>query len=496
MAFATSATPAAAVAAEGDAAGAPWWFVTLALLIVGAMGIALGLSAARLRGGRELRAARAEVQRLTGLQRHWGWETDREHRLRTWRAPALGRRTDERSDEREAALAQGGRTLFSTGSASAEGLRSHLRSEQPFHGLHARAGETEWVFDGAPRFDDDGRFAGFQGQARALGAEDELGVGAQTLRQVLGAFPGPALLAVQQPDRWVVRSLNTAGQSHWPQLALGADLALAWDGLPESLPSAVDLLVGGGSMEAGGWRMTRFRIDSGRNVLVVARSGAGSDAAEEFGSTLSHDLRAPLRVVEGFTRIVKEDYGPQLDRVGNDHLERVLGAAARMNLMIEALLTMSRLAAHPLARQPVDLSQLAAFVVEDLRRTQPERQVEVEIEPKLSAEGDPTLLRMVLENLLGNAWKYTARTTAARISLRRVHAAGRTAYAVADNGAGFDMRGAERLFGLFQRLHSASEFAGSGVGLASVKRIVQRHGGQIWASAAPGEGAVFTFTLS
>jgi signal transduction histidine kinase len=181
--------------------------------------------------------------------------------------------------------------------------------------------------------------------------------------------------------------------------------------------------------------------------------------------------------------------------VGNDHLERVLGAAARMNLMIDALLTMARLSAQPLARQPVDLSQLALFVVEDLHRAAGGRQVEVEVEPGLRASGDPTLLRLVLENLLGNAWKYTARTEVPRIALRATAHKGRPAFAVVDNGAGFDMRSADRLFGLFQRLHSANDFPGHGVGLASVRRIVHRHGGDIWAEGRPGHGATFTFTL-
>jgi signal transduction histidine kinase len=237
---------------------------------------------------------------------------------------------------------------------------------------------------------------------------------------------------------------------------------------------------------------------------AAARPAAEAESENaSFSFTLSHDLRAPIRVVEGFTRIVKEDYGRLLDRVGNDHLDRVLSAAARMNLMIDALLTLARLSSQPLARQPVNLSQLAAFVVDDLRRAAPEREVEVEIEPGLSTQGDPTLLRLVLENLLGNAWKYTGRTAQARLSLGMVSnaaaggaAGARPTYVMRDNGAGFDMRSSERLFGLFQRLHSASEFPGHGVGLASVRRIVRRHGGEIWAEAEPGRGAAFYFTLA
>jgi hypothetical protein len=215
-----------------------------------------------------------------------------------------------------------------------------------------------------------------------------------------------------------------------------------------------------------------------------------------FTYTVSHDLRAPIRVVEGFTRIVKEDYGHLLDRVGVDHLDRVLSAASRMNAMIDALLALSRLSQQPLSRQPVNLSQIAEFVLDDLQRAQPERRVRVQVQPGLTAQGDPTLLRMALENLLGNAWKYTGRQPEPLIRFEGGEHQGVPVYRVCDNGAGFDMRFADRLFGVFQRLHGASEFPGTGVGLASVRRIVQRHGGDIWAESVLGQGSTFHFTLA
>lgn len=234
------------------------------------------------------------------------------------------------------------------------------------------------------------------------------------------------------------------------------------------------------------------------STSTLAEAPGATTAAEEvkaFSYTISHDLRAPLRVVDGFARILKEDYGRQLDRIGNDHLDRVLGAAARMNAMIDAVLTLANLSAQPLVRQPVDLSQIALFIVEDLHRATPQRQVQVEIEPGLKATGDPTLLRQALENLLSNAWKYTGRCDAPAIGFRSLVIDDRPCFEVQDNGAGFDMRSADRLFGLFQRLHSASEFPGTGVGLASVRRIIQRHGGDIWAESQPGQGTRFRFTL-
>ncbi|MBL8341452.1 MAG: GHKL domain-containing protein [Rubrivivax sp.] len=294
-----------------------------------------------------------------------------------------------------------------------------------------------------------------------------------------------------------VRALTPAACALWPHACEGSPIeALA--GLPPACRVAIGALNPGESASLDGWHLVALagaQGSAGSSAWVLVWQLPAAGDGDVFGSTLSHDLRAPVRVVEGFTRIVKEDYGALLDRVGNDHLDRVLGAAARMNLMIDALLTMARLSAQPLARQPVDLTQLAQYVVEDLRRGDPAREVDVQLESGLLVSGDPTLLRLVLENLIGNAWKYTARAEHPRITVRAAQHENRRAFAVGDNGAGFDMRSADRLFGLFQRLHSASDFPGHGVGLASVRRIVHRHGGDIWAEGRPGQGATFTFTL-
>jgi signal transduction histidine kinase len=223
---------------------------------------------------------------------------------------------------------------------------------------------------------------------------------------------------------------------------------------------------------------------------------------DSFAYSVSHDLRAPLRVIDGFATIVLEDYGDRgkpLDDVGRDHLRRIVAASQRMNTMIDTLLGLSRMTSRELKRERVDLSQIARELAEDLRTQDPGRSVEFVVAPNLRTDGDATLLRLVLQNLLGNAYKFTARSSAARVEVGTRAEGGGVTYFVKDNGAGFDMRFAEKMFGLFQRLHSANEFPGTGVGLATVQKIVRRHGGRVWAEAIPapaeGHGATFYFTL-
>lgn len=215
------------------------------------------------------------------------------------------------------------------------------------------------------------------------------------------------------------------------------------------------------------------------------------------GLSLSHDLRAPLRVIDGFARILKEDYGASLDKRGNDHLDRILAATQRMGSMIDVLMGLAQIGAQTLHRRPVDLSALAQDILDDLRHSEPQRQVDVQVQHGLVRWGDPELLGRVMENLLGNAWKYTSRQADARISFgAELLPCGRTAFQVRDNGVGFDMRLVGQLFAPFQRLHSASDFPGHGVGLVTVKRIIERHGGEVGARGEPGQGSMFWFTLA
>jgi light-regulated signal transduction histidine kinase (bacteriophytochrome) len=231
---------------------------------------------------------------------------------------------------------------------------------------------------------------------------------------------------------------------------------------------------------------------------VAARTRELSEAnreLESFAYSVSHDLRAPLRGIEGFSRILGERYADALDDTGRDYLARVRKATSRMAELIDALLKLSRIGRSGLGWADVDLSALAAEVGAALADAEPGRQVELRIQPGMRAHGDPALLRVLLENLMGNAWKFTRGAAGARIVVDMQQDPGGATYRVCDNGAGFDPQFAGKLFRPFQRLHSQDEFSGHGIGLASVKRIVERHGGAIEADGRPGEGACFRFTL-
>ncbi|HEY3322396.1 MAG TPA: CHASE sensor domain-containing protein [Planctomycetota bacterium] len=227
----------------------------------------------------------------------------------------------------------------------------------------------------------------------------------------------------------------------------------------------------------------------------TAQLEAANKELEAFAYSVSHDLRAPLRAVEGFSHIIAEKYAPKLDETGQDYLRRVRAATQRMGLLIDDMLLLSRVTRGELQREPVDLSSMAQTIAAELARREPERQVEFVIAPGVMAEGDARLLRIVLENLLDNAWKFTSKRDKSRIEFGTKSIDGKPAYFVCDNGAGFDTLYAGRLFGAFQRLHSTAEFPGTGIGLATAQRIVHRHGGRIWAEGAVNKGATFYFTV-
>src|SRR5918995_2314923 len=227
----------------------------------------------------------------------------------------------------------------------------------------------------------------------------------------------------------------------------------------------------------------------------TAQLEAFNSELEAFSYSISHDLRSPLRAINGFSQILMEDYEDKLDVEGKSYLRRLSAASHRMGQLIDDLLDLSRMTRGQMRRERVNLSTLAQAIVEELRNTQPEHEVEVIIEEGLVANGDGSLLRAVLENLLGNAWKFTKNQPHPRIEFGRLEHEDTPTYYVRDNGVGFDMAYVYKLFGAFQRLHSMSKYEGTGIGLATVQRIIHRHGGRVWAKGEVGKGASFYFTL-
>jgi PAS domain S-box-containing protein len=232
---------------------------------------------------------------------------------------------------------------------------------------------------------------------------------------------------------------------------------------------------------------------------IMARAKEAAETAnrelEAFSYSVAHDLRAPLRGIDGFSMALLEDHSGQLDAQGKGYLNRIRQSAQFMAQLIENLLMLAQVTQSELRRERVDLSRLAQGAAARLQEAQPQRQAEIVIADGLLAHGDGRLLGIVFDNLVGNAWKFTAKRSKARIEFGRSQNDGQPAYFVSDDGAGFDMAHASKLFGVFQRLHTAGEFEGTGIGLATVQRIIRRHGGRIWAEGRVDRGATFYFTL-
>jgi signal transduction histidine kinase len=402
------------------------------------------------------------------------------------------------------------------------------------------------VESGRPRQNRDGQIIGYCGLVRDVGSALAAERATQNLMTALRVATEPTLLieATEGSPGWRVRWVNAAacailGRTDSEILAATPETLFGNDNRP-CIEAIAQALVRGrgaridaeladryGQTRAASLRVdpvspltglqpqaalsidyfhaetARLREQAGAAHRLVAEQSArlheleqASRELESFSYTVSHDLRAPLRVVDGFARILKEDFSASLDRIGHDHLNRILTAASRMNQMIDSLLSLARVSSQPIVPGPVDLSRMAQQIIDELRSQDPGRSVEILIAPSVVASGDRTLLRIVLENLLGNAWKYTGRAEQALIEFDCQRQGAVVVYRVLDNGAGFDMRFADRLFGAFQRLHSPNDFPGTGVGLATVARIVQRHHGRVWAESSPGAGASFYFTLN
>jgi PAS domain S-box-containing protein len=238
-------------------------------------------------------------------------------------------------------------------------------------------------------------------------------------------------------------------------------------------------------------------LNSSNQVLgqFADSAATANKELEAFAYSVSHDLRAPLRTLDGFSQVLLEDYADKLDEEGRDSLIRIRAASQRMGVLIDDMLSLSQVTRHQIALGRLDLSEMAAEIASDLRQREPRRQVEFIAAPGLIATTDAHLMRIVFANLLENAWKFTGKRPQARIEFGITDHEGKQAYFVGDNGAGFDMAYASKLFGAFQRMHSTAEFEGTGIGLATVQRIIHRLGGQVWAKAAPDQGATFYFVL-
>jgi light-regulated signal transduction histidine kinase (bacteriophytochrome) len=271
---------------------------------------------------------------------------------------------------------------------------------------------------------------------------------------------------------------------------------LAWMGRRQlrALVGHYESLLGRSEAQAAALRASEARLEA-RVAQRTRELTAANQELESFSYSVSHDLRAPLRAVDGFSQALQEDEGERISEEGQEHLRRLRAAATRMGQLIDDLLQLSRVARAELRREPVDLSAMGRQVADELRRVEPGREVTFDIAPDLKAQGDSRLLRAALENLLSNAWKFTSKRSDARIEFFTEVRDGKTHYCVRDNGAGFDMAYAGKLFTPFQRLHRPAEFPGTGIGLATVQRIVRRHGGEITAEGVPGSGATFRFTL-
>jgi PAS domain S-box-containing protein len=244
-------------------------------------------------------------------------------------------------------------------------------------------------------------------------------------------------------------------------------------------------------------KMQRFNDELEHRVVERTRAlDIANHELEAFSYSVSHDLRTPLRAINGFSHALEEEYSHLLDDNGRNYLSRVRAGSERMAELIQKLLDLAHLSRHELRRVPIDLSAIAVEIAAELRIDEAERRVELNIAPGVTTIGDAALFRVVLLNLLGNAWKYTSRRDMASIEFGMGERDGRRVCFVRDNGAGFDMKNADKLFAAFQRLHSAADYPGSGIGLATVARIIHRHGGEVWAEAKPGEGATFFFTLA
>ena len=332
------------------------------------------------------------------------------------------------------------------------------------------------------RYDNEGRYLYINRSDfdENLKPEDLIG---KTIRNVMG--DDPFVDFAEQSIRFVFES----GKPLKTEYELGTEYA-AWWLAPEYGQDGKVLSVIASTMNI----TERKRIEEELRQRS-AELQATNKELEAFSYSISHDLRAPLRAIDGFAHIIAEDFKENIPPEASPYFKRISEASAQMGQLIDDLLRLSRITRIELRLYPVDLTELAVTIIHDLEIREPERKLKVTIQSGLSTTGDERLIRVALENLLNNAWKFTSKIKDAHIEVGQTTRDDKDVFYIKDNGVGFDMTYAEKLFGAFQRLHTAEEFPGSGIGLAIVQRVINKHGGEIWVESAPNQGATFFFTL-